>query len=238
MREGKLEGYRRTHCIGQLSRLEAVFAFPSIDDAKRGIGMLGRYEPENLVEIAPLDSTYRREVYDMGWATNFDALGHDAARRYWSGETYPGEDSVSEMLLSGRFAILGTRVRTKAYETVLERDPKSVCLLEISRLAAFFGSDLGMVCPWIKGDEHGAVGYYIIRHDLEEASKVDSMIVEEIKRNPSFEINLQALKPFFLPPDDPEGEDYFRVPNVAELGPFRLEKLHLLIQTINGSAAL
>ena len=81
---------------------------------------------------------YQRQEYDSSWITDFDSLPPNTGRRYWSGEQT--SDFHSECLLTGRFSVLGTSVRQRAYEAIKKPNPNSLAMLELSRLAAVFDS--------------------------------------------------------------------------------------------------
>jgi hypothetical protein len=216
-REGLLEGVRLNLFSKNLSRLRAIYAFPTLEAAKRAD--LRRLS-ENLVGIAPVDLDFRREVYDMRWIDNFDALGADVAARYWTGEAFP-TDSLPEVLLSGRFAILGTTVRKRAYDTIKRADPNSLAMLELSRLAAHFGSDLGAISPWLRQDDQGIVIGYIINYREEEGIEVWRRTLETARSDPAFQVNWADLKPL----TKPSPEELFRTFDARQFEQeFRVEK--------------
>ena len=168
-REGRLEGARLARYPHCLSRLQSVFAFPSLSAAQAADEGRGQFHRENLVAIAPIGNV-RRETHDMNIATDFDAMGFDAADAYWRGP--PNANALPELLLQGRFAILGTALRQRAYEKVKGADPNALCMLELSRLAAEFGSDLGSITPRLRQDEDGITASYAFRFDEAEGMAV------------------------------------------------------------------
>jgi hypothetical protein len=68
--------------------------------------------------------------------------------KYLQGEPC-NESPLWELLVDGRAFILGTRVRQLAYETVKWTWPRSLGLLELSRIAVELNSDLGLIWPML-----------------------------------------------------------------------------------------
>ena len=65
--------------------------------------------------------------------------------RYWQGEPYPNAEPVWETLVEGRATVFGTKVRERTYKVVKPCWPNSLMLLEIARLGAWIGSDIGSI---------------------------------------------------------------------------------------------
>ena len=61
----------------------------------------------------------------------------------------PDHTPVWETVAEGRLYVLGTELRERAYEALKKWFPKSLLLLETSRMAAWIGSDLGNCCGWL-----------------------------------------------------------------------------------------
>jgi hypothetical protein len=216
-REGALEGFRRKEFHEHLSRLRCVYAYPTLEMAIRGDEGRGKFRKENLVAIAPA-STFKCEAHDSNWITDFSGLPLETARRYWAGEQTKAP--VTELLLSGRFNIFGTTVRKRAYETIRSAQPNTLAMLELSRLAVEFGSDLGSVAPWLKRDGNSVIATYVIRYDEREGLEIFRKALEEKKRNPSFPMNRADLEPLCKSDPDPDLDARFSVP---DLRPFERE---------------
>lgn len=60
-----------------------------------------------------------------------------------------GKRPLWELLVEGRGFVLGTHVRELAYDTVRRTWPRSLGLLELSRVAVELNSDLGLICPFL-----------------------------------------------------------------------------------------
>lgn len=231
-REGKLEGVRQKFFSEKLSRLNSLYAFDSVETAREALKHLGKFKSENLVSIEPADQNFRREVYDMQWIGNFDLIGFDAAEGYWSGKKYPNHP-LPEALLSGRFWILGTSVRKRAYGTIRRSDPKALAMLELARLAAHFGSNLGAISPWLRKEGETIIVSQIINYDEREGLEVFRSALEEYRKNPEFPINWTDLKPLTGPKEDKNLDDLFRVPDGRPFEhEFRIDKATELAQVV------
>src|SRR5690606_31710732 len=105
-------------------------------------GWSGRnFSPVYLSELALLDhSEPKHQTHlDANWITF--AYGNDHApkhwmERYWSGEAFPSEEPIWEMLLGGRALVLNTSLRERAYQVIKRQLPNAVAVLEMGRLAA------------------------------------------------------------------------------------------------------
>ncbi len=77
---------------------------------------------------------------DQSWIPDYLASRAFGPRPLW------------ELLVEGRGYVLGTRVRERAYETLKRQWPKTLGLLELSRVAVELGSDLGLSVPILSRD--------------------------------------------------------------------------------------
>jgi hypothetical protein len=229
-REGALEGCRIKQFPQAISRLKCVYAYPTIEAAERGDYRRGKFRKENLVAIAPA-SGIRVQKYDSQLITDFDSLPVDTARQYWSGERT--RDPHLEYLLSGRFSILGTAVRNRAYQTIKSAWPNALALLELSRLAVEFGSDLGTTAPWIKQEGERTFVRHIIRYDEDEGLEILRRTLEQTKVDPQFPVNWADLEPLRRPAEDCAADERFKVPDTRpydhELRADKLDELKKFI---------
>jgi hypothetical protein len=62
-----------------------------------------------------------------------------------------GQRPVWELLVDGRAVIFGTSLREAAYEVAKRTWPRSLALLEMSRVAVELDSDLGLIAPIVLG---------------------------------------------------------------------------------------
>jgi hypothetical protein len=223
-REGILEGLRIREFFENVSRLKCVYAWPSLEVAKQACQGRGKFREDNLVAIAPADRNYRRQEYDSNWITDFDSLPPATARKYWNGEQT--KSPQIECLLTGRFFILGTAVRQRAYETIKKTNPGSLALLELSRLAVEFSSDLGSSSPWIVREGENITATYVIRYSEEEGVEVFAKALKEKQKNDSFAINWVDIEPLRRPEPSAELDAKFKLLDLTPFArSFRVEKL-------------
>jgi hypothetical protein len=148
-REMAIEDVRRRSFQHKVSRLSGLYFFEDVESANRaGQRWDGNFREEHLAEIEivgePLVSRY-----DSEWITHhMDSSDSSWMSSYLSG-VQMGESPLWELLIEGRGFILGTRVRERAYDTVKRTWPKSLGLLELSRVAVYLNSDLGLICPFL-----------------------------------------------------------------------------------------
>jgi hypothetical protein len=227
-REGVLEAVRVNDYPSQLSRLKCVYAWPSLEVAARGCYGRGKFQEKNLVAIAPMERNFKRDEHDSNWITDFDSLpAIRTAKQYWTGEqtTTP----LTECILSGRFAILGAEVRKRAYETIKKTNPNSLAILELSRLAVEFQSDLGSISPWIKQEGDTLLASYVMRYDEVEGLQVFEDAVKKWQADKRFQINFDDLKPLTTSEKSPQLDAQFAVPDLRPFEKtFRIDKLSRL----------
>jgi hypothetical protein len=223
-REGVLEGFRLKEYPSFISRLKCVYAWPTLDMATRGSQGRGKFQEKNLVAIAPRNNNYRRQEHDSNWITDFDSLPIDTGRKYWVGATTKAP--LMECLLSGSFHILGTSVRERAYATIKRTNPNSLAMLELSRLAAVFESDLGSSSPWIKREGERLIATFIIKYTEIEGLQIFTKALLEKQNNPAFQLNIVDLEPLTKTEAGAELDAKFAVPDMRVYEKsFRIEKL-------------
>lgn len=147
-RELSLERVRAQHFPERISRLVGMFCFLDRSCAERATAWGGHFRAENLAELS-LNEAVGRDRLDANWITNAnrtaDGPNGEWMSRYWQGEPYPGATPVWETLVEGRVVVLGTELRERAYQVVRDHWPGSLMWLEISRLGAWIGSDIGSI---------------------------------------------------------------------------------------------
>ncbi len=149
-----IEQERMSSCPDRVSRLTGLYFFEDADSAcKAGQRWDGNFREEHLAEVE-LAGRPRISRYDSEWIT-YRMADADASwlPNYLAGRS-PGPRPLWELLVEGRGYVLGTRVRERAYETLKRQWPKSLGLLELSRVAVELDSDLGLSVPilWRDGD--------------------------------------------------------------------------------------
>lgn len=146
-----LDALRATHAPDAVSRLRGLYLFDDAASAERAVSSWGgSFHREALVEVGIReDSRYSR--HDAEWLTT--RLGGDD--RSWMVPYLQGEPSASEpiweLLVDGRAVVFGTELREAAYQVVKRAWPKTMALLELGRVAAGLGSDLGVIAPMVIG---------------------------------------------------------------------------------------
>lgn len=154
------------------SRLSAMYFFESEVDAQQVGNWGGHFVPENLAELE-LYPTEEPSRHDSNWITYaeltptglVDSL--DWIYSYWRGEALASRAPVWELLAHGRAVVCGTSLRKRAYDIIKGRQPLALSILEVSRLAAIEGSDLGQTKAFLANNSDGTacISYYLDMRD-------------------------------------------------------------------------
>lgn len=150
-----------------ISRLSGMFVFDDVESALAAeqAAWGGHFRSDHLTDVLV---TYKSTTrVDANWITQMlDGDGNlvlgweKMAEEYWSGQAF-GSSPIWESLVDGAVTVLGTRVREQAYEIIRMRYPKSLSLLEESRIAALLGFSLGHISSWLlRKGEHVELAYY------------------------------------------------------------------------------
>lgn len=146
----------------KISRLRGLFVFPDINSAKKAESWGGHFKAENLVKVE-IHTDKLKTKLDAKWITNL-ALDKNGLitqesisdlKKYWEGEIYDFNEDNFEYLIEGKAFILGKDHKEKAYAKIKEFMPETLATLELSRIAATLGSQLGHMIPYIIRTEHG-----------------------------------------------------------------------------------
>jgi hypothetical protein len=151
-----------------VSRLSGMFVFDEVESALAAEqAAWGRYiNADFLTDVGLTYGTATR--VDANWITQMlDAEANlvpgweQLAVKYWSGEACCSKP-IWELLVDGTATVWGTRVRSQAYQVIRSRYPKSVGLLEESRIAAHLGFSLGHISSWLvrSGDQAELAFYF------------------------------------------------------------------------------
>ena len=163
--EHAVENVRSSEFRDRISRLRGMFCLDGTGSAQLAgswdEGRRTHFRPDYLAELSLCEATAKRDRLDANWIThapvNDKGFLTDFAwiPRYWAGDQFPGREPIWEILVEGRMIVLGTDLRKRAYEAVKIEFPDSLCLLEISRLAARVGYDVGVICSYLRrtGDQ-------------------------------------------------------------------------------------
>ena len=148
-RELDLETVRKQHFPDMVSRLVCMYCFLDKSCADQAVGWGPHFRPDNLAELCLKECTMNDHPLDANWISvgpcEAKRVDSDWMHRYWSGERYPEADPIWEALVEGKVTVLGTELRERAYEVVKAYWPDSLMLLEISRLGAWIGSNIGTI---------------------------------------------------------------------------------------------
>jgi hypothetical protein len=155
-RELSLELARRRSFPDRISRLRGMFCFLDLRSAEQACSWSGRhFRPEYLAELSLAEAGPRRDRLDGNLITHAPLyesgryLSSDWMQRYWAGDAHPKFEPLWETLVEGRMIVLGTALREHAYRLIKDWFPESLGFLEIARLAAWIGSDLGNIAAYI-----------------------------------------------------------------------------------------
>ncbi len=182
-----IEGVRARQFPDHVPRLTGMFFFTDVAQTRAAQSWGGHFRSENLVEVEVRPDRPYSKV-DANWITyaerdsngRIDPTKADWIERYWAGEPC-GDHPVWETIVAGRAAIFGTVVRERAYANLARAFPNALDTLEIARLGAAVGSDLGQTSAWITrvAPDRFRLAYHLDMRDaknpefLERLSKYD-----------------------------------------------------------------
>lgn len=220
-RELELEKIRQQRFSDRISRLQGFYCFPDLESAKRASSSPrwnGDHFSLNYLAELSLEEVQDQDRLDSNWITYFDsfASADEWMPRYWEGEPFPGQEPIWETLVQGRAIVLGMDLRKRAYDVVKSRWPGSLALLEVARLSALVGSDIGNIAAFLSEDtaEYN-LKYYIYWH-YPEIEEFLTNTLPQLKEN-GHPVNWTDLPSHFEP-------DLFRLPDMRQFY-FRIPKL-------------
>lgn len=151
-----VEAVRVAQFPDRISRLRGMFCFSDAESAGRARSWGGHFDLQFMAELSLTEAGARRDRLDANWITNAptDAAGYltdySWIQNYWAGDPYPNEEPIWETLVDERLIILGIDIRQRAYSAIKSEFPNSLMFLEIARLAARVGSDLGTISAFLR----------------------------------------------------------------------------------------
>lgn len=211
--EHELEITRARDFPSKVSRLRCLFVFDEPESALAAAtneSWGGHINEEYLTDVgvsaAPnftrVDANWISWMLQVRQSDEYDwKIG---VRPYWTGQMCPHfSQPIWEVLLDGAVTIWGTALRQRAYEVTKQRSPSALSLLELSRLAAGLGSDLGHVSALVTAeDEKQLLSFHIDMRDADNTVYIDQLAAY-IKENP-INVNFHDLA---------VGDDKFGRPN-------------------------
>ena len=211
-REMKLEELRKQRFPNRTSRLKGLYCFMDKEEAKRASRIWDgeHFTLENLAEIS-LTEAKSHDQLDSNWITY--APGFFPATkwmpRYWDGEIVPNKEPIWEVLVEGRAVVLGTELRKRAYDVVKSHWPDSLALLEIARLGAWSGSDIGNIAAFLSEDATNYnLKYYMDMRDAEDDEFLSNTLPQLLKSG--HPVNQADILPHF------ERGSFGRVPDMSQ----------------------
>lgn len=191
-RELEIERARQRSFPNAVSRLSGLYFFEDVRSARRaGQAWDGDFREEHLAEIQILEATATSK-YDSEWiSTEMTSADRSWIPNYLSGRAR-SDDPLWELLIEGRGLVLGTEVRQRACETVKRSWPKSLGLLELSRVAVELGSDLGQIAPILTVNGGTAtLALYLNFRDAESTDFLDRLAAYDGPKNTA-DLNAQS----------------------------------------------
>lgn len=214
--EQVLEDHRRRNFPSKISRLRGLFVFDTPESAlavaeDEAWGRPGTHiRTENLTDVgvSTNSSITRLDANWITWMLKLRYSGNQAwetgIHEYWSGVVCPHYNTpIWEQLVDGAVTIWGAELRKRAYEIVAKQAPLSLSLLEISRIAAGLGSDLGHATARITDEgDHQLLSFHIDMQDAHN-EKFLNLLGTYVENNPD-KINRRDIA---------VGEKIFATPN-------------------------
>lgn len=155
--EIKLECIRQKFYPKAISRLSGFFCFESESIAKETAkfwGNMSHFTPFCLSELS-ISNRVEFSKHDSNWITEYidkSNTSDEWMHLYWQGKICPLEKSPRwELLVVARASVLNNELRNQAYENLKQKSKITVLpFLELSRLSAYIGFDLGHITPYIQ----------------------------------------------------------------------------------------
>ena len=199
-RETQLEKIRLMRFPDRVSRLTGMFCFPDLKSSEYAYSWGGHFRPEYRAQLHLEQHRALPISFDSNWITyaphddkGFVIDTADWMSKYWSGEPYPNGAPVWETLVDGRLIVRSTNIRKKAYENIKGEFPNSLAFLEIARLAAYIGSNMGNICAHIDQKSDEMVLQFLM--DMRDATDPETLKrLGAVVADPSF-VNSEDLKP-------------------------------------------
>lgn len=176
--ETLLERVRESEFPEETSRLKGLYFFENKDAAQKILAFWGMHK-HALIE-AHYEHVTKVTRVDSKWISNHLSKVGDTEwmRKYWSGVPYDNNPHW-ELLVKGKLVITDDNAIKLAYETVKRLWPRSLPLLELSRISALIGSELGHCVPVILKLSENDFG---LRHIINLEDAKNDEFLERLKR--------------------------------------------------------
>lgn len=185
-REASIEFVRQRRFPDCVSRLEGMYFFADKADAGDALSWGAHFRAENLAEV---------DLFPAGTPTRTDSRWISKAETrpdgrflndepgwiddYWRMESHPS-GSAWETIMHGRALVRDITIRERAYDLLAREFPSALDALEIARIGAAVGSDLGQVAAFIAdcGD-----GIYRLEHRIDFRDATNPSVLERIREH-------------------------------------------------------
>ena len=211
-REMELEKVRKQRFPNRTSRLKGLYCFLDLESAKRASSLWDgdHFTLNNLAELG-LEEAQDRDRLDSNWITDApEAFPSDQwMPRYWEGDPFPDKEPIWETLVQGRAIVLGTDLRQRAYDVVKSNWRDSLAWLEIARLGAEAGSDIGNIAAFLSEDAtEYTLKYYMDMRDAKNEEFLTTTLPRLLESG--HPVNRADIRPHF------EQDSFGRVPDMRE----------------------
>lgn len=166
-----------------------MYIFTNKNCAKLAESWGDSFVSENLSELSLAEARITGIQHDANWISYPDESNW--MDRYWLGDPHPRHEPIWESLAEGRLILLGTELREKAFKILQKAFPDSMDLLEIGRLAAWNGSNLGCIAPFLTIDPPNiSLKYMLNMEDAHNKDFLDGLVRLQETNHP---INYAAI---------------------------------------------
>ena len=205
-----VERVRQLRYPSQVSRLVGMYFFEDQSGFEAAKEWGGHFSSDYQAELGLLpEATVSR--HDANWITYapFDSAGFlksaHWADPYWSGEPFPNRAPIWELIVDGRAAVYGTELRERAYAIIKAEFPECLTVLELGRISALLGSDLGQISSWLT---QATEGEFSLNYNIDMKDAQNSKFLEKVR-------NYDGPKNYA---DLAVGGDKFSVPDLRSFG--------------------
>lgn len=153
--EMKLEEMRSKYFPHQTSRLTGLFFFETEDNAAKArqewSSTHNHFNQDCLAELGLIYQEKQITKVDSKWISHYlnkESVDPSWMFKYWEGTPYDNEPTW-ESFVNGRAVVYGTELRKRCYDLISEKMPKALGMLELARITAYLGSDLGHIAPFM-----------------------------------------------------------------------------------------